>query len=113
MSKKQIIRLTESDIHRIVKNTVERILTEENEMSFEEFLNQVKQLYTVQDYIDEAEYSFGADISNAPDLMELYDYHMNDFAQNNYGRISTEDLYDKKKLFVIITDYLEGRWFGE
>ena len=37
--RKQVVRLTESDLHRIIENTVKRIIREEEEQEYDPFLN--------------------------------------------------------------------------
>lgn len=36
---KKLIRLTEGDLHRIIKNTVKRIIREEDEQEYDPFIN--------------------------------------------------------------------------
>ena len=48
MNKKQTIRLTESDLHKIIKQSVNKVLNESSVSSFNGFLDQIE---AIEDYL--------------------------------------------------------------
>ena len=88
MSKK-LIRLTENDIHRIVKESVEKILKEEQDI---EFSNDCQMLYNLLD-----------DVCGGDEIRETM-IQMSDIDFDDDGNIIENWIYDKRIMLYLLRD---------
>ena len=73
MAKKQVIRLTESDLHRIIKESVNKILSEGKTVNNKPFFRGHKDLVKPGRYVDDRPYDFRIDnFDKGSDMRDRY-----------------------------------------
>ena len=130
---KQIIRLTESDLRKIIKESVVRIITENDypddwekrfdvvnklPMSDEQFISICKECYTLQDFIAQEKDCYGENLDDNP--AETYEIAFEDFPkwivlrdyEEAFNAIFRNGQIDKNELREVILGYMEGEFLS-